>query len=76
MENDETFDAVKVRGALFALITARLEDAHEIAVKGQSSESDQQLISQLTSDLEGNLDEIRILLNASVLVSEARVMKS
>ena len=76
MESDDKFDAIKVRGALFALITARLEDAHEIAVRGQSSKADQELISQLTSDLEGNLEEIRILLNASVLVSELRVEKS
>ena len=70
MNNDERFDAAKVRGALFALITARLEDAHAISVRGQSAKADQELISQLTIDLEGNLDEIRILLNASVLVSE------
>tara|TARA_R100001244_G_scaffold132319_1_gene108087 strand:- start:8126 stop:8431 length:306 start_codon:yes stop_codon:yes gene_type:complete len=69
MDNDERIDAIKVRGALFALITARLEDAHEISVKCQSSKTDQELISQLTSDLEANLEEIRILLNASALVS-------
>jgi|GEM_PF-6713108 len=73
MDNDERIDAIKVRGALFALITARLEDAHLIAVKGQSSKADQQLISQLISDLEGNLDEIRILLNASEIVSDLRM---
>jgi len=76
MDNDEKLDATKVRGALFALITARLEDAHEIAVEGQSSKTDQQLISQLTSDLEDNLDEIRILLNAAALVSESIVVES
>lgn len=70
MANEDEIDAIKVRGALFALITARLEDAHEIAVKGQSSKADQELISQITSDLEGNLDEIRILLNASAIVSK------
>lgn len=73
MDIDEKLDAIKVRGALFALITARLEDAHKIAVKGQSSKAEQELISQVTSDLEGNLEEIRILLNASVLVTELRV---
>lgn len=76
MDSDDKFDAIKVRGALFALITARLEDAHEIAVKGQSSKADQQLISQLTNDLEANLEEIRILLNASALVSELRALES
>jgi len=75
MDNGEKFDAIKVRGALFALITARLEDAHEIAVKGQSSKNDQKLISQLTIDLEAHLEEIQILLNASELVSESRVVE-
>jgi hypothetical protein len=69
MDNDEKLDATKVRGAVFALITARLEDAHEIAVRGQSSKADQDLIVQLTNDLEANLEEIRILLNALTLVS-------
>jgi len=32
----DKIDPVKVRSALFALITARLEDAHIFAVKGQS----------------------------------------
>ena len=72
MESNDKFDVIKVRSALFALITARLEDAHEIAVKGQSSKADQELISQLTNDLESNLEEIRILLNASAIISELR----
>ncbi len=76
MDDDERFDAIKVRGALFALITARLEDAHEIAVKGQSSKTVQKLISQLTIDPEVHLEEIQILLNASELVSESRVAES
>lgn len=76
MNNDEKFDATKVRGALFALITARLEDAHEFAVKGQSYKADRELISQLTIDLEARLEEIQILVNASELVSESRVAES
>ncbi|WP_159646175.1 hypothetical protein [Sphingorhabdus sp. 109] len=76
MVSDDKFDATKVRGALFALIAARLEDAHEIAVRGQSSKADQQRIWQLTRDLEGNLEKIRILLNASTIVSELREEKS
>lgn len=76
MESDEKFDATKVRGALFALITARLEDAYEIAVRGQSSKADKKLILQLTNDLEGSLEEIRILLNASMIVSESKVVES
>lgn len=76
MENGDKFDAIKVRGALFALITARLEDAHEIAVKGQSSKTDQKLISQITNDLEANLEEIRTLLNALALISEIKTSES
>ncbi len=76
MANEDEIDAIKVRGALFALITARLEDAHEIAAKGQSSKADQKLISQLTNDLECNLEEIRVLLDASAIVSELRLEKS
>ena len=73
MDDNNKLDAIKVRGALFALITARLEDAHEIAVRGQSSKAGRHLISQLISDFEANLEEIRILLNASAIVSESRV---
>ena len=76
MNNDEKIDAIKVRGALFALITARLENAHEFALKGQSSKTVQKLISQLTIDPEVHLEEIQILLNASELVSESRVAES
>jgi hypothetical protein len=32
----DEIDAIKVRSALFALVTARLEDAHMFAVKGQA----------------------------------------
>ena len=47
--NDE-IDAIKIRSALFALITARLEDAHMFAVKGQSRDLDAaELIGQLNS---------------------------
>ena len=76
METDDRFDAIKLRGALFALVTARLEDAHEIAVKGQSSKANQGLISKLTIDLESHLEEIRILLHASASVSKSRVAES
>ncbi|NCP44690.1 MAG: hypothetical protein GW822_14865 [Sphingomonadales bacterium] len=76
MDNGEKFDAIKVRGALFALITARLEDAHEIAVKGQSAEADHELISQLASDLEAYLEEIQTLLNASTIVTKLTLAES
>ncbi len=68
MKNDDEIDDIAVRTGLFALITARLEDAHEIAVTGQSSKIDEQLVFDLSSDLESNLDEIRILLSAVAVV--------
>ncbi|QTD57199.1 hypothetical protein [Parasphingorhabdus cellanae] len=72
MKNDDKIDHIAVRTGLFTLITARLEDAHEIAVKGQSTKIDEQLVSQLSSDLESNLDEIQILLNATAVILNLR----
>lgn len=67
MKNDDKIDHIAVRTGLFALITARLEDAHEIAITGQSSKIDEQLVSQLSSDLEASMDEIHILMAAVAL---------
>lgn len=38
MVNLDEIDPQKARSGLFALITARLEDAHELAVRGQNRE--------------------------------------
>lgn len=67
-KNDTEIDDIAMRTGLFASITVRLEDAHEMAVTGQSSKIDEQLVSDLSSDLESNLDEIRILLSAVAIV--------
>jgi len=37
MTNEDEIDPIRLRTALFALMTAKLEDAHETAVKCQST---------------------------------------
>lgn len=61
-------DSIKVRTGLFALFTARLEDAHEVAVKGQSAKISDDQIAGLVGDIRSNLDEIRIHLDAIELI--------
>ncbi len=63
---DEEIDPVKVRSALFALITARLEDAH--AVKGQSRDLDAADARTLITDIRSILDELQIQLDAAQLI--------
>lgn len=46
--------------AIFAEITALLEDAHEIAVRGQSSRLERQRHLEATAELETILDQIRL----------------
>ena len=62
--HDEEIDPVKVRSALFALITARLEDAHVFAVKGQSRDLDSADARSCLTDVRSTLDEIQIQLDA------------
>ncbi|GAA0464753.1 hypothetical protein GCM10009096_01550 [Parasphingorhabdus litoris] len=64
MKNEDEVDPIKVRTGLFALITARLEDAHEIAVKGQSTWVSKRQGSNQISDIESLLEEIEILISA------------
>lgn len=47
--------------ALFAEITALLEDAHEIAVRGQNSKLSKAAYSANAADLRRVLDQIRAL---------------
>ncbi len=68
MVSDDEIDPTKVRTGLFALITARLEDAHEFAVKGQSAKTDNDQIASFVSDIRSNLDEIHIHLDAIELI--------
>jgi hypothetical protein len=67
LEHD--IDPIKVRWALFALVTARLEDAHVFAVKGQSRELDADGAINCVADIRSNLDEVQIQLDAVELIS-------
>jgi len=65
---DDEIDPIKVRSALFALITARLEDAHMFAVKGQSRDLNAADARNCNSDIRSILEEIQIQLNAAELI--------
>ncbi len=67
---DDEIGPIKVRTGLFALITARLEDAHEIAVKGQATKIGNQNIGDLIVDLRSMLDEINIHIDAIDLIQD------
>jgi len=60
MANDDKIDPSKVRAGLFALVTARLEDAHDIAVKGQGVHLNDQNVKDLIVDLHSVLEEVKI----------------
>lgn len=65
--NDE-IDSKKVRSGLCAIITARLEDAHMFAVKGQSKDLDAAEVSDQTTNIRSILDEVAIQLDAAQLI--------
>ena len=66
---DDEIDPIKVRSALFALITARLEDAHVFAVKGQAKDLDAAVAKDCISDIRSILDELQIQLDAAELIN-------
>lgn len=65
---DDEIDSIKVRTGLFALITARLEDANMFAVKGQSRDLNTADARNHISDIRSILDEIHIQLDAAELI--------
>ncbi|OAO00172.1 hypothetical protein A8B75_18915 [Sphingomonadales bacterium EhC05] len=65
---DDEIDPIKVRTGLFALITARLEDVHEVAVQGQSEKTENDQIASFVSDIRSALEEIHIHLDAIELI--------
>lgn len=69
MADDNENDPTKVRTGLFALVTARLEDAHEIAVKGQSANLGNTDVSGLVIELRSMFDEINVQLDAIELMN-------
>ncbi|WP_422344510.1 hypothetical protein [Parasphingorhabdus sp.] len=69
MADDDEINPIKVRTGLFALITARLEDANEIAVKGQAANLGNPDVSGLVIELRSLLDEINVQLDAIELMT-------
>lgn len=64
MINLDEVDPQKARSGLFALITARLEDAYEFAVRGQSPEVDRIEYLALFDELTYQYNQIEILIIA------------
>ncbi|WP_337658807.1 hypothetical protein [Sphingorhabdus sp. Alg231-15] len=70
MINLDEIDPRKARSGLFALLTARIEDAHELAVHGQRSEIDQSEAMKMLDDLVDQTNQIEILLMAIGTIRE------
>jgi len=70
MADDDKIDTIKVRTGLFALITARLEDAHDITVKGQAVHLNDQNVKDLIVDLCSMLDEVKIQIDVLDLMHD------
>jgi len=68
MANDDEIDPNKVSCGLFALITARFEDAHEFAVKGQPENANAEQIAGYVCYIRSNLDEVVVQLNSIELI--------
>lgn len=66
---DDEIDPIKVRSTLFALVTARLEDAHTIAITGQSGDVNSADAKNHIGDIRSILDELQIQLDAAELIS-------
>lgn len=67
---EQELDPTKVRSGLFAIMTAMLEDAHDAAVKGQSSQSSVDDIDEQITDIRSILDEVKVQLDAAELIIE------
>lgn len=65
---DDELDPVKVRSGLFAIITARLEDAIMFAVKGQSKDLNAAEARNCSTEIRSILDEVQIQLDAAQLI--------
>ena len=56
-------------GHIFAIATARLETAHEVAVEGQAPDSDAAAIQAITGRLRGIAAEIITLADTAALLA-------
>lgn len=61
-------EQVPKSSGLFAIITARLEDANMLAVKGQSRGLNTANARNYITDIQSILDEIQIQLDAAELI--------
>lgn len=68
VNRSDEIDSIKVRTGLFAVVTARLEDAHEIAAKGHSRHLTTADARIYIRDLRSILDEIEIQQDAVELI--------
>lgn len=64
MKNLDEIDPGKARSGLFALVTARLEDAHELAVRGQRPEIERGDVTELIEELVDQISQIEIMIMA------------
>ncbi len=64
MINLDEIDPRKARSGLCALVTARLEDSREVAVRGQRSEVDHGDMIELLEELVDQISQIEILMMA------------
>lgn len=70
--SDGEIDPIKIRTGLFAMLTARLEDAHDFAVKGQSIELNNGEILDCISDINSAVEEMEILVGSIELIVRNR----
>lgn len=64
MINLDDIDSRKARSGLFALVTARLEDTHELAVRVQNPQLDQNGVLSRLGEITDQAHQIEILLMA------------
>ena len=64
MINLDEFEPIKARSGLLALITAGLEDAHELAVQGQRTKMDRSEVLKILERIVDQTNQIEILLMA------------
>lgn len=72
MADGDEVNPIKVRSGLFALITARLQDAHQIAVKGQAANVGTADVNGLIIELRSMFDEINVQLDAIELMNNLK----
>ena len=70
MINLDEIDPRKARSGLFALVTARLENAHEFAVRGQKPNLDQNELLSLLGEIADQANQIESLLMAIGTIRE------